>query len=390
MPPPTRLEKLELENFRCFSRLDVEFHEKLTVIVAPNGGGKTALLDAACFGWHYFVQGTDFEEISKSLRNEDVRQVPKPDGTMIPMKPVRLHGTTLVGGEQTEWTVEKGGKTAKNTSTQGADPMREVGRRLRQALQDNAEGKLAESVTLPTIGYYGTGRLWAPQKVTAARRRQIKADTSPISGYDQCLSPSSRFALFEVWFARYSLAALVEKYDGKASLHRSGDKLAGVKAALDSLLKPATGWHSFYFHPKNETILAQHDAHGELPVSKLSDGLRIMIGLAGDIAHRCVRLNPHLGATAPQLTPGVIMIDEVDMHLHPEWQQLVLQALQDAFPLIQFIVTTHSPQVLTTVKRENIRILTQHPDGLWSASVPRPACLDNYDLKALLELSTKL
>jgi predicted ATP-binding protein involved in virulence len=84
------------------------------------------------------------------------------------------------------------------------------------------------------------------------------------------------------------------------------------------------------------------------------------------------------------------MIDEVDMHLHPEWQQLVLQALQDAFPLIQFIVTTHSPQVLTTVKRENIRILTQHPDGLWSASVPRPACLDNYDLKALLELSTKL
>jgi predicted ATP-binding protein involved in virulence len=59
------------------------------------------------------------------------------------------------------------------------------------------------------------------------------------------------------------------------------------------------------------------------------------------------------------------------MHLHPEWQQLILAALQDAFPLIQFIVTTHSPQVLTTVKRGNIRILAQDPNGVWTADEPK-------------------
>ena len=64
------------------------------------------------------------------------------------------------------------------------------------------------------------------------------------------------------------------------------------------------------------------------------------------------------------------MIDEVDMHLHPEWQQLILGALTDAFPLIQFIITTHSPQVLTTVKRESIRVLAQDEDGNWSAAMP--------------------
>lgn len=64
------------------------------------------------------------------------------------------------------------------------------------------------------------------------------------------------------------------------------------------------------------------------------------------------------------------MIDEVDMHLHPEWQQLILGAMTEAFPLIQFMVTTHSPQVLSTVKRENIRILAQDADGLWSADMP--------------------
>ena len=116
--------------------------------------------------------------------------------------------------------------------------------------------------------------------------------------------------------------------------------------------------------------MATHPIHGKLPVALLSDGIRIMIGLVGDIAHRCTRLNHHLGAQAALLTPGVILIDEVDMHLHPEWQQLVLKGLTDAFPLIQFIITTHSPQVLSTAKRENIRILERDAEGLWTADPP--------------------
>jgi predicted ATP-binding protein involved in virulence len=66
---------------------------------------------------------------------------------------------------------------------------------------------------------------------------------------------------------------------------------------------------------------------------------------------------------ASQWTPGIVLIDEVDMHLHPEWQQVVLQALMEAFPRMQFVVTTHSPQVLTTVKSENIRVLA-HGEAL--------------------------
>lgn len=84
-----------------------------------------------------------------------------------------------------------------------------------------------------------------------------------------------------------------------------------------------------------------------------------MIGLVADIAYRSARLNPHLGDNAVQATPGIVLIDEVDMHLHPQWQQVVLRDLKydSAFPHIQFIVTTHSPQVLSTVWKENIRIL---------------------------------
>ena len=105
-----------------------------------------------------------------------------------------------------------------------------------------------------------------------------------------------------------------------------------------------------------------HDQQGELKVSQLSDGIRNMLALVGDIAYRCYKLNAHLGEAAPRRTHGIVMIDEVDMHLHPGWQQTVLTDLTKAFPKLQFIVTTHSPQVLTSVDASCIRLLRQEVD----------------------------
>ncbi|WP_036308746.1 AAA family ATPase, partial [Methyloglobulus morosus] len=99
------------------------------------------------------------------------------------------------------------------------------------------------------------------------------------------------------------------------------------------------------------------DEHGILKVELLSDGIRGVLAMVGDIAYRCIKLNPHLGLNAAEESHGVVMIDEVDMHLHPAWQQTILGNLIKAFPKIQFIVTTHSPQVISTVPGHQIRIL---------------------------------
>lgn len=100
-----------------------------------------------------------------------------------------------------------------------------------------------------------------------------------------------------------------------------------------------------------------HETMGVLPLEALSDGTRSVISMAADLAYRMVRLNPDLGARAALETPGIVLIDEVDMHLHPSWQQAVVYDVRKAFPNVQFIVTTHSPQVLSTVPAEAIRIL---------------------------------
>lgn len=95
----------------------------------------------------------------------------------------------------------------------------------------------------------------------------------------------------------------------------------------------------------------------------LSDGIRSMLTLVADIAFRTVKLNPNLGPFAATHTHGIVLIDEVDMHLHPAWQQTVLSSLCEAFPRVQFIVTTHSPQVLTSVESASIRAIEADVDS---------------------------
>jgi predicted ATP-binding protein involved in virulence len=101
-----------------------------------------------------------------------------------------------------------------------------------------------------------------------------------------------------------------------------------------------------------------HKQQCMLGVDQLSSGIRTMVGLVADLAYRAVKLNAHLKQNAVLNAEGIVLIDEIDLHLHPSWQQHVIQDLQSAFQKIQFVVTTHSPQVLTTLPYECIRILT--------------------------------
>jgi predicted ATP-binding protein involved in virulence len=105
-------------------------------------------------------------------------------------------------------------------------------------------------------------------------------------------------------------------------------------------------------------------------VSWLSDGVRAMMSLAADIAFRAARLNKRLGEDAARQIGGIVMIDEVDLHLHPTWQQQVLGALRATFPKLQFIVTTHSPQVLSSVHNTHIRTLDPVMEGEFIAATP--------------------
>ena len=250
-----------------------------------------------------------------------------------------------------------------------------------------AFGKMLESqvradevVILPLVTYLGTSRLWFEGRFssTAAETTLDKSEYSRTSGYLNCLSYSSSFKAFTAWYGwiyrSYREAQLVA-LEKKTALSETGLRfehvILAIKTAIDTLVKEPTGWHSLEYSASHyQQLVMHHPRHGILPVEILSDGLRNTIAMVADLAYRACKLNPHLASAAPQQTPGVVLIDEVDMFLHPQWQQIIVGSLQAAFPKLQFIVTTHSPQVLSTVKRENIRVIGPDANGQLIAAPP--------------------
>jgi predicted ATP-binding protein involved in virulence len=365
-----RLTELTLKNYRCFESISIPLHAQLTVIVAENGQGKSTLLDAIRVGLWPFIGSFDlarastFNDPQNSITIDDARLIKAPDGGMGRKLPAEISLTGDWGlGENRTWTRFRASesdktKTKENSST--AD-LRQWARQLQTDIRDEHR---ASAITLPVFGYYGTGRLWAQKNLTTVKKSQ--KDDSDLTnfyirtfGYLNCMDPASSFKHFREWFIwAWEVRRDMQDQASATAADKqwAEDQILAVQGVIDTFLHATTGWHGLRFSRKaQKSLVLDHDEHGEMRVEFLSDGVRSMLALAGDLAHRCMKLNRHLGARAALETHGVVLIDEVDMHLHPRWQQLVLTQLLQAFPKIQFIVTTHSPQVLTTVKPESIR-----------------------------------
>ncbi|MBL8619240.1 MAG: AAA family ATPase [Deltaproteobacteria bacterium] len=370
---PTALHSLELHNFRSFDHLHITLHPRLTVLVARNGVGKTAVLDACALAWRPFVDTMCGATTSTGFVRADVRRTRAAAGQMVDQLPLSLTASGTVGGEALSWRRALLTARARTRSAESAR-LRDQAVALLGQLRTSADGAATAPPELPLLAFYGTGRLWSTGRTTARRPPVTQRFDTPADAYLDCLDPRSTFHAFEAWFERISREAQRRAADGSPAAPRATTYIEAVRAATSPLLAP-TGWGHLDWSFISQCIVATHPVAGELPVAQLSDGVRNTLGLVADLAHRCVRLNPHHGAAAIARTSGVVMIDEVDMHLHPGWQQQVVPALLDAFPRLQFVVSTHSPHVLSTVPRECIRVLEPADPGTEGPTLVRTPAL---------------
>lgn len=365
-----RLDQLKITNFRCFGTCEVNLHPKLTVLVAENGQGKTGILDAVAIALGPIVDQLAGTRQWDGVSAGDVRKTRLADGEMAANSPTTIVAEGMFDGEILRWSLTRTSASIRSrTSTSQLKTLRLRTKAVRERLDNNATGEHHIQSPLPLIAYYGTGRLWAEERLTITRRRNSEAPIGRRSGYLDFASSTSSFKTFSSWYGdmafqlRSSTLTAVNADDSPARF------LSCVRQAVSVVLEP-TGWSTLdweWIAPLRDTgdrwrregyVVLEHVHHGRHPLSRMSDGVRNTVALVADIARRCVRLNPQLGEAAAQLTPGVLLIDEIDMHLHPGWQQQVVELIQQAFPLLQFIFTTHSPQVLSTVSRESIRIIS--------------------------------
>ena len=375
-----RLEKLRIKNYRCFEDIEIDFDKRLTVLIASNGGGKTTILDAARVALWPFIKGFDLgSQTGKSatIQLDDVRLSKLKNANMEPITPSEIEA---IGSWHTDslhqWTQQRI-SMKRGTNTLGDNTCKKF-TNFGKSLQ--AEVRTDSDIALPLITYLGTSRLWFEGRFTstAAQTNLDKSEYSRTSGYLNCLSYSSSFKTFTAWYSwiyksyrQEQIVAIEKRQDLSATGARFNDIIQAIKKSIDSLIEPATGWCNIeYSESHNQQLVMHHPEQGTLPVELLSDGLRNTIAMVADIAYRACKLNPQFGSDAPLKTSGIALIDEVDMFLHPYWQQMIVGALCNAFPAMQFVVTTHSPQVLSTVRRENIRVLGRSSEGKLTASSP--------------------
>jgi predicted ATP-binding protein involved in virulence len=349
-----RIDELYLNNYRAFEDFSIKFDEQLTVLVATNGKGKTAILDAIAIAFGTFVNATGLAN-GTAFHRADVRKFKArytDSNEMEEKYPLTLEVHGSIDSYNIKWKREFK-KPNGATTTKDTKPLIQYGEKLRNSVVHGG------NVDLPLISYYGTGRLWAQKRASKNKKNN---ETSRLSGYIDCLDAFSSYKAFKSWYEYICKSELEIKIEAmeKQSINLSANEFTDTREALQEAVNDVifknSGWKDIAYRQTAKAIIMDHSEYGELLVTKLSDGIRSMIGLVADIAYRAIKLNPHL-KNAPKETSGIILIDEIDMHLHPKWQQTVLTDMMKAFPKMQFIVTTHSPQVLSTVRKEQIRIL---------------------------------
>ena len=355
-----RIDQLELSNYRCFTQCTVDFHPTLTVLVAENAKGKSAILDAIAVAIDPIIANIIGRQ-SIGFPLGAIHLSKNEHGKMKLLTPARIQAKGSVANrDSVNWARELVGSSKRS---------RPSSRELKDVV--SASGQFTESLEsgnssiLPVVAYYRTDRLWTSQDDRSSQKGTFEL-TGRFVGYQNWSSPTSSFGSFVDWYrsAFTDLGASTSKFRDKDD--RLEKQLAAIHDAISTALEP-TGWRSIIWQGQKsndedqvfeeECIAVEHSTKGVLPLQFLSDGVKNMISLVADLSYRCVRLNPELGMDASSGTPGVVLIDEIDMHLHPRWQQVVVDLLTRAFPRVQFIVTTHSPQVLSTVDYQSIRLV---------------------------------
>ena len=383
--PIIRLKHLTLQNYRGFDQIDIDFEPDITVLVAENGQGKTTLLDACRIALWPFVAAFDLARTANTAQYgiaiNDIHWRKKAESNWERQFPSRIRANGDVGAvTNTDW-IQVLDNEAQDSQTKDGDGTAQL-RDWAKLLQDQIRISAQTDLSLPVFAYYGTSRLWSPPQAQPSLGEITSGKANNdiyirTFAYRDCLEPASSYQHFSDWF-RWIYTSHIETESKNRAQNLPPDTpspwrdtIHVVQQAIDSLLKEATGWHTLEFSVSHENSLILHnDQQLTLKAAQLSDGIRNMLAMVGDLAYRCIKINPHLGKQAALQATGVVLIDEIDMHLHPGWQQQVVGKFREAFPKLQFIVTTHSPQVLSTVRRENIRVIGKNTEGRMIATSP--------------------
>lgn len=354
-----RIDRLSVRHFKGFAEREFTLHPEFNLIVGVNGTGKTSALDAlaiAAGSWFLGVRDADSRHIRPSeimlgrFEHEQIDDTGQRHRSVQwePLFPCEVAAQGEVQGQTIRW------KRALNSAT-GRTTYGEATAIKRLATEADQAIRQGRDILLPLISYYGTGRLWLEPReafqVSDPMQVANKDEQSRLAGYWNSVDPRLSVSQLTRWIARQSWIAYQQH-------NRVPPVLRAVKEAILSCIEDA---RDLSFDAALGEVVVEFSGSTQ-PFSNLSDGQRCMLAMVGDMAQKAAKLNPQLGDRVLRETPGVVLIDELDLHLHPRWQRRVVEDLRRTFPRIQFMCTTHSPFLIQSLRSgEELLMLDGQP-----------------------------
>jgi predicted ATP-binding protein involved in virulence len=356
-----RVKRLKMQSFRGIGDLTLEFPEtEPTVFIGINGVGKSSILDCLAILLSCLLARIQFDPTSRNRfpkfdgfnsYNERERDLANgrsfneqdiENGKVFTQNEIKI----LLKSQDLNWSVSSH-KTGDSTDTNiEIEELNSIGNDLRRQWKTNAE------FNIPLVVYYPVNRAVFDITLEIPSENWFKQ----IEAYEQALDGTQiGFSSFFQWFRAVEDLENEERRDNPNYRNRQ------IEAVRQSIYSLQSGFSNLRVRrsPLRMTVTKQGQ---ELIINQLSDGEKCLLAMVGDLARRLAIANPSL--SDPLQGSGVVLIDEIELHLHPKWQREIIPALTRTFPNCQFIVTTHSPQVLSQVKPDSIYILEQTDAGI--------------------------
>ena len=332
-----RVRSIKIENFRVIRNLEFECGEEINVFIGENGAGKSTLLSALKYLLSWFVA---------RIRNVKGRGMMLMDSDISVGADYCLLEMMLEDG--TQWRLYKQRSTNRNRPQEKTE-LDALTQNVNLLLDRYEQDK--NRACFPVVASYGVNRAVTDVPVRLSKKHAL----SPLDVYDEQLENSANFRSFFEWF-REREDIENERYRESGVL-REDAQLGTVRRALQCVL-PEYGRLRVRRTPRSFVM----EKNGqEFPFAQLSDGEKCYITLIADVARKLAMANPGLGN--PLSGEGVILVDEVDLHLHPRWQMEVVSRIREAFPYCQIFMTTHSPQVVVNVRTFDEEKVVRMEDG---------------------------